>query len=423
MRRFIVSRRVKKIKTFGNSMFPLLRDGDVVKIKKIKFEKIRTNDIICFRQKNHLVTHRVVYKTPKYLIAKGDSNPVSDEKVLQRRILGKVSEIKRGGQNLNIEDIYLFQSSIYFGEIKRIVSILSKEKIDFVILKGLPLHMFLEKKHPRRIYADCDILVAKKDAFITKKLFEKENYRPLDFSLSKKHKILKDKVVEESYGKEINGLSVVFDIHYEAAFMMTQLGKLEYLYPQKLLSGFTRSLVDNKRIVQIEGIEFPLLSLEDQIIYLFLHLFHHNFRGGYRYDILVKILGSKFDMQILIKKVAEYRLTNFVYAGLMLLQKYYPNEKYKKLLNKLSVSQTVKRYIEKKVLPTKIFDDEDRVGGGVNRFLLLFCLSPRPILLRLMTVFNKQVIYSIYWVIVKRSVQIILHYFHLLRGLLLSRFL
>lgn len=412
---------INSIKTFGNSMHPLLYDGDIVVLKKEKFESLRTNDIICFRQNNHLVTHRIIYKTELYVITKGDNNPTSDGKIMPEKILGRVVSIKRDRQIFSIEDIYLFQSSIYFEEVKRIVGILSKEGIDFVILKGLPLHLFLEKKHPRRIYADCDILVAKKDAFRAIKLLRKEDYKSLDFSLSEKHKTLKDKVVEESYGKEINGLPVVFDIHYEAAFMMTQLGNLNFLYSQKLLEVYTKSLLVNKRDLKIEGASFPLLSLEDQIIYLFLHLFHHNFRGAYRYDILVKILDSKFDKNVLVKIITEYQLTNFVYAGLMLLQKNYPNENYSKLLGLLKISRAVEDYIGKNILQIRIFDDEDRVSGGVQRFLLLFYLSPRPILLRLMTVFNKQVLYSLYWVFNKKSRQIILQNFLFSRGLLQSR--
>lgn len=413
-----VIKKNKKIKAFGNSMQSILHDGDVVYFKKINFSHIKVNDVICFKRRSVIVTHRVIYKKKSYVVTKGDNNPISDGKVMPDNILGRVVSAKRDGQIFNIDDIYLFQSSIYFEEIKKIVRILNEERIDFVILKGLPVHLFLEKKHPRRLYADCDILVAKKDALRVIKLFKKENYGPLDFSLSEKHKTLRDKVVEESYGKTINGLPVVFDIHYEAAFMMTQLGSLNFLYPQKLLMGFTKALLDNKKNVQIEGIPFPLLSLEDQILYLFLHLFHHNFRGTYRYDILVKILDSKFDAYQLAKIVTEYQLTNFVYAGLMLLQKYYPNENYRKLLGLLTVSKTVEKYVVINVLLAKIFDDEDRVGGGVRRFLLLFYLSPRPILLRLMVCLNRQVLYSIYWVFINKSRQIILQNFPFSRGLL-----
>ena len=393
------------IKTYGDSMMPFFRDGDVIKLRKIQFLAIQPNDIVCYQQGKFLVTHRVIYKSDIYLITKGDNNSLSDGKIRPDKILGRVSAIKRDGQNLNIEDIYLFQSSIYFEEIKRIVGILNKEKIDFVLLKGLPLHLFIEKKHPRRIYADCDILVAKKDASKAKEVLVNEGYKSLDFSLSKEHKKLKDKVVEESYGKEINGFPVIFDIHYEAAFMMTQLGSLNTLYPQKLLDEFTKSLLDSKKIVEVEGGKFPLLALEDQVVYLFLHLFHHNFRGAYRYDILVKILGSKFDKSELIQTIEEYKLTNYVYAGLVLLQKYYPDKKYQEIIDLLDVSNIVKKYVKEKIIVTKIFNDEDRVGGGVKRFLLLFYLSPRPILIRFLTIFNKQVIYSIWWVIINKTRQ------------------
>lgn len=410
-----------KIRTFGNSMFPLLQDEDIVYFRKISFSAISTNDIICFRQKNRLITHRVVYKKGKYVITKGDNNPISDGKVLQSRILGRVSKVKRGNQSFNIEDLYLFQSSIYFEEIRRVVGLFKKKGIDHLILKGLPLHLFLEKKHPRRIYADCDILVAKKDIFRANKLLLNEGYQKVDISLSVKHKKLKDKEVEESYAKLISRYPIVFDVHEEAAFMMTQLGKLEYLYSQKLLEKFTKSLLNNKRIVGIKGVNFPLLSLEDQIVYLFLHLFHHNFRGGYRYDILVKILNCRFDESKLINTINIYKLNNFVYAGLVLLQVYYPNEKYEKLLDLLSVSKQVKKYVKEKIIPTKIFDDEERIGGGVRRFKLIFYLSPESFLKRILTVFNKQVLYSIYWVLFDKIRKSVLHIIPFLPSLLKSK--
>jgi len=410
-----------KIKTFGYSMMPILQDGDVVSIQKVSLESLRINDIICFRQKNRLVTHRVVYKTKSYVITKGDNNPVSDGKILKNKILGKISAIERKEQKFDIDDLYLFQSSIYFEEIKRVVGMFKKAGIDQVILKGLPLHLFLEKKHQRRIYADCDILVAKKDCFRARNLLKNEGYQKVDFPLSSKHKKLKDKDVEESFVKKISGYTVVFDIHYEAAFMMTQLGKLEYLYPQKLLEDFTKSLLNNKRIVEIGDGKFPLLSLEEQIVYLFLHLFHHNFRGGYRYDILVKILGMPFDKNKLIHIITEYKLTNFVYPGLMLLNEYYPDEKYQKLFGLLTVSKQVRKYVSKKVLPIRIFDGEERIGAGTKRFLLIFNLSPRPILIRYLTILNKQVLYSIYWVLVNKTRLIILQKFPFLRPLLQRR--
>ncbi len=383
-------------------MWPILHDEDVIYFRKVNFSKIIINDIICFKDKKHLVTHRVIYKSKNFVITKGDNNPVSDGKIKKERILGRIYSVKRGEKKFNIDDPYLFQSSIYFEEIKRVAGLFSRAGINYVILKGLPLHLLLDKKHPRRIYADCDIIIEKKDILRAKKVFRNEGYRRVDVSLSKRHKRIKDKISEESFVKNISNYPIIFDIHSEAAFMMTQLGKLEYLYPQKLLDNFSQSLINNRRIVEIEGTKFPLLSREDQIIYLFLHLFHHNFRGAYRYDILVKLLAKKFDEVALINTINKYKLNNFVYAGLMLLQKYYPNKKYKEMSELMGVLEGIKRFVGQEILTTKIFDDEERIGGGVRRFLLLFYLSPRPIFIRLFTVFNKQVIYSIWWVFLNK---------------------
>ncbi len=149
------------IKTFGNSMFPLLLDGDVLYLKKIKFGKIRVNDIITVKNKNNYFTHRVIYKGNNFLVTKGDNNHETDSKVYSKDIVGIVENVKRQGNIFNPEQIYLLQSSLYFAEIVKIKNILEKNKIEHVFLKGLPLHLYFEKTHPRRIYADCDILISK----------------------------------------------------------------------------------------------------------------------------------------------------------------------------------------------------------------------------------------------------------------------
>ena len=102
----------------------------------------------------------------------------------------------------------------------------------------------------------------------------------------------------------------------------------------------------------------------------------------------------------------------------MLLQKHYPNKKYEEIIRVMEVSSKLKRTIEMKILPTKIFDDEDRIGGGVRRFMLLFYLSPSPITLKIFTFFDKQVLYSVFWVFIAKTRQSILIRFPFSRGLL-----
>jgi Peptidase S24-like. len=145
------------LKSTGQSMLPILRPNDIVYFKKIPFLKIKVNDLIIFKKKNQLITHRVIYKTKKYLITKGDNNPNSDGKIYPKQILGRVYQVKRNGQIFKPETFYLIQSTHYFSEIVKIKNEFDKENINYVFLKGLPLHLYFEGTHPKRLYADCDV--------------------------------------------------------------------------------------------------------------------------------------------------------------------------------------------------------------------------------------------------------------------------
>lgn len=401
-------KKTGKIKAFGHSMWPILEDGDVIYLEKVKFSDIKVDDIVCFANKNSLVTHRVVYKRNDYIVAKGDNNPISDGKIRKNRILGVVHAFKRGDQKFDIEDLYLFQSSIYFDEIKRIVRLFHSSGIDYVFLKGLPLHLWLEERNPRRIFSDCDILVSKNQKLKVKKVLKNNGYKKIDVSLSKKHKSFRTDMAEESLVKYVGGYPIILDIHFSAAFLMTQLGALDNLYSKKLLDEFSGSLLNNKRVAMYEGEQFHLLSIEDQIIYLFLHLFHHNFKGGHRYDFLVRILNTKFDKELFVQTIEKYKLSNYVYSGLILLQKFYPNNEYKTLIARFDIPKSIAGYINKTVAFMKIYDEEERLEGGVRRFILLFKLSPEPYLKRVLIILNKEVLYSVYWVIITKIRQMIM---------------
>ncbi|MFN4212726.1 MAG: hypothetical protein ACK4FL_02050, partial [Microgenomates group bacterium] len=48
---------------------------------------------------------------------------------------------------------------------------------------------------------------------------------------------------------------------------------------------------------------------------------------------------------------------------------------------------------------TNIFDDEPRIKAGINRFKNLFFLSPQPLWRKFLVFFNRQVLYSLFWVL------------------------
>jgi len=83
----------------GNSMLPLLGEGDVVFILKAYPNEIREGDIIVFWApgKTHLIIHRVIKVIQghgnTYYITKGDNNPFPDSGIAYDEVVGKVLSI------------------------------------------------------------------------------------------------------------------------------------------------------------------------------------------------------------------------------------------------------------------------------------------------------------------------------------------
>ncbi len=384
---------IKSIKTFGDSMLPILFNGDVIIHQKIKFSNIKINDIICFKKNNHLVTHRVVYRKSNFLITSGDNNRISDGKIYSKDVIGIVNKIKRIGHIISINDLYLIQSTIYFKEIIDVNRLLKKRKINIVVLKGLPLYLLYYNRIPKRIYADCDILVPRKKVNQVIKLMEKLGYKTIDTSFSKLQSKLKSQDTEITLYKLIQGIPVYFDIHVELGFMMVQIGKLNEFYSTKLLNKLTLSFINQSRQVKLNGESFNFLSPEHLVIYLILHLYHHNFTGPYRYDLLLNILNKeKLDYNKIAACISEFNLKNYIYPGVLLLKKYYNLKFESKFIEKIIPDKKILNLIVKKFGNLNIFDEHDRFSNGVEKFKLLFYLSPRKIY-KYAVILNPEVIY------------------------------
>ncbi len=406
--------QLKKRRSFslladGESMLPLLHPKDQVFYEKVSFTKIKTNDLILVYKNNLVFTHRIIYKANKYLITKGDNNLESDGKIYLRQIIGKITSVKRKSKIIDPEMLYLVQSSLYFKEIVKIVNAFEKNKVNYVFLKGLPVHLYYEKTHPRRLYQDADVLIDKPDYKTTTKILTKFGYKSTDSSLSPTQKKLKDKTVEISFYKLVNGFPVVFDIHLEPAFMMTQIGSLEALYPQKLIDQLTNDMLKNKREIKINNEKFLILNSEFLILYLSLHFFHHNFTGAFRLELLDKIIRkSKLKSVSINQLIDTYGLKNFVSPVFYLLKKYYQTPFLSSIFHLQSLSSIFH-------LPSSIFNDESRISAGIKRFFLLFSLSPFPFYQKILAFFNPRVIYLVVFTLNSRFKSLLQNGFNLFK--------
>lgn len=386
-----IDKKISKLKTVGNSMLPILKSGDIVYIKKTNLENIQVNDFIIIKRDTKYITHRLIYKSKSYVVTKGDNNLKADGRVPRKNIIGKLEKVQRGKIEFTPELFYLMQSSAYLKEIIKIKNILSKGKLDFLFLKGLPLHLYYEKKPPRRIYADCDLLVRKKDLQKIKKMMRENGYKIFDSSITKK----KTQVLTEiSFIKKIGTVLVNFDVHINPAFMMTQLDITEYVYSTKFLEQFTEACFKNIHTITIEKETYPILEPSYLIVYLSLHLFHHNFKGVFRLELIHKIIVSEFRQKLIWNEaqhiIDNFKLRAFVYPVFLLLKKYYRTQVPEEFLNYITPKELMQQKIGISKVNDEVFNDESRLIGGINRLFLLFVLSPNSILSKMSIIFHKE---------------------------------
>jgi len=407
---FVLYKKNKfSLKARGSSMLPLLKSGDLVYYQRINFSKLLINDLVLVKKQNFFFTHRVIYKTPKYVITKGDNNLESDGKVFPKQIISKVIKVKRGSRELTPESLYLIQSTHYLQEIVKINTAFAQKGLKYLFLKGLPLHLYYEKAHPRRLYADCDVLVNSKYLSLATKILKKHGYQQANKELSAGLKKIKNYEPELVFYKKLaSGFMVTFDLHQELVFQMTELGKLNNFYSQNMLSQFTSAAFFKKRLIRLNKASYPIFSANYLILYLALHLFHHNFEGAFRYQFLCEVIKKESgkarfswaEVEMLIKK---YRLQSFVYPVFVLLKKYYFAKLPSKFLQSIKPqSQLQQKVVTRIIKNTDIFSTEPRIKAGIRRFTYLFLLSPESLWRRVLVFFQPSVLFSILWVIKKR---------------------
>ncbi len=388
-------------KSGENTMRPIFYSGDDLYYRKITFGQVKTNDIVIINKDRRIIAHRVIYKNSRYIVTKGDSNLKSDGKIYPGNLTARVVKIKRDRNIFRPEDIYLSQSTVYFNEIVRIKKEFEEKGIDFVFLKGLPLHLYIEKSHPKRLYFDCDVLIKENDYSNAEKILLGHGYKQAD-SRRKKNPF------EITYNKIINGFMVSFDLHLKAVFTMTRLDRINALYPQKLIDQLTSDMLRTKRPIKIYGESFFILNSQYLIIYLALHFFHHGFRGAFRLELLAKIISltarNKYLWFGLTDKILKYHLQNFVYPVFVLLIKYYKTPIPKRFLVSVQSLSFLPKYLSSRIYNRgDIFDDIPLAKSLINRFMNLFFLSPSPVWKKLQVMLYPRVLYMIFWTLWKRQ--------------------
>jgi signal peptidase I len=90
----------------GRSMWPMIRNGDVLVVKSLDPADLRLGDIVAFKRCGRLFAHRVVGVSQqgdgKVVLTRGDACGTPDLPLPQSAILGRVESIVRGKRVINL---------------------------------------------------------------------------------------------------------------------------------------------------------------------------------------------------------------------------------------------------------------------------------------------------------------------------------
>ena len=97
------------LETTGFSMWPFLRAGEKLLIKKTPTENLKVGDIIIYRADSQLVCHRLIKKIKqreRYLLyVRGDSSVSWPEPITEEMFLGKAMGIIKNGKIITLNQM------------------------------------------------------------------------------------------------------------------------------------------------------------------------------------------------------------------------------------------------------------------------------------------------------------------------------
>ena len=113
----LVEGRFVRVKLGGSSMFPLLRPGDVAKIKLVPLSELNVGQVIVFENSGKWIAHRLVSIGGKggqiQLLAQGDSVRKADPSILENHYLGLIESFSRNGREHKMDG----QMKVLYGKI------------------------------------------------------------------------------------------------------------------------------------------------------------------------------------------------------------------------------------------------------------------------------------------------------------------
>ncbi len=97
------------VRILNGDMFPWMRSGDQVFVRRWNFELLRPGDVILFERNEEFFVHRVIRtesrKAAKTVITKGDALDSADIPVTEEEFVGRATRIHRGKRHIDIQSL------------------------------------------------------------------------------------------------------------------------------------------------------------------------------------------------------------------------------------------------------------------------------------------------------------------------------
>ena len=115
-----------KLQVGGYSMFPFLKNGDIVTIKKCGIDEFKIGNVIVFKNGNKLIAHRLIkfakVNNKKCFILKGDSCSKKDKIITEDFVVGKVVSFFKKGKEKSFENNYYKTLGLFIARFSRILT-------------------------------------------------------------------------------------------------------------------------------------------------------------------------------------------------------------------------------------------------------------------------------------------------------------
>lgn len=199
-------------------------------------------------------------------------------------------------------NVNVAKNLLYYEELGTVLRVFKEEVIEVIVLKGAALAEIVYKDIGLRPFSDVDLLIQKRNLPGAKKILSELGY------------ILDEEVSPEKYNEEFGcdlyfaGEKNIIEIHWD---IVRKLGS------DRFMRIDIEKIWDRALPTLISGVDTYVMSAEDQLLHLCIHLPKHRYnRLIWLCDILEVVRHNEIDWELMMSFSEEYRTKAHMYYGL-----------------------------------------------------------------------------------------------------------